>query len=100
MRKVIPLVAASVLAMGTAAVAAEGTGAAGRDTQPGVRMQGSPNAAGFTGKSDTAGTTRSGSPGSEMPRAGSRMQGPPNAAGFQQGDGKATGGAAGNAGGR
>jgi hypothetical protein len=52
-------------------------------------MQGSPNAAGYTGKGETGkgettGTT-TGSPGSEMPKQDGRMKGPPNAAGFQPG---------------
>lgn len=90
--KVIPMVVAGVLAMGATARAAEGTGAAGGEAQHGVRMQGSPNAAGFTGTGETTGTNRTGAPGSEMPRTDGRMQGPPNAAGFQKDDGKAAGG--------
>jgi hypothetical protein len=95
MKTLITLAAAGLLATGAAATAAEGTGAG-----HGPRMQGSPNAAGYTGAGDTTGTTKAGSPGSEMPRQGGRMQGPPNAAGFQQGSGEKTGGSAGAAGGR
>lgn len=96
MKTLIPMAAASLLALGTAAVAAEGTAAG--DAQHGVRMQGSPNAAGYPGKGETTGTTRAGSPGSEMPQQGGRMQGPPNAAGFQQGNGVPAGGTSGTSG--
>jgi hypothetical protein len=84
MKTLIPLIAAGLLVTGSAALAAEGTNAAGGTAQPGTRMQGSPNAAGYTGKSDTTGSTHVGAPGSEMPKQGGRMQGSPNAAGFQK----------------
>ncbi|MGH1573611.1 hypothetical protein ACRAWG_26860 [Methylobacterium sp. P31] len=100
MKTLIPMVAAGILAMGSVAIAAEGTGAAGNDAQHGGRMQGSPNAAGYPGKGDTTGSTTAGSQGSEMPRQGGRMQGPPNAAGFQQGSGGSAGGATGTPGSR
>ena len=87
MNTLIPMAAAGLLALGSAALAAEGTGSAPH----GTRMQGSPNAAGYTGQGDTTGSTRAGTPGSEMPKPDGRMQGPPNAAGFQQGNGAATG---------
>jgi hypothetical protein len=85
MKTWISMAAAGLLAMGSAALAAEGTGSAGSDAAHGARMQGSPNAAGYTGKSDTTGSTKAGAPGSEMPSQDGRMKGPPNAAGFQQG---------------
>lgn len=89
MKTLISLTVAGLLATGAAATAAE-------NTSP--RMQGSPNAAGYTGKDETGkgattGTT-TGSPGSEMPQKDGRMKGSPNAAGFQPGGDKA-GGAAG-----
>ncbi|WP_426315211.1 hypothetical protein ACN9MF_07230 [Methylobacterium fujisawaense] len=93
MKTLISLTVAGLLTTGAAATAAENTG---------PRMQGSPNAAGYTGKDETGkgattGTTTgttTGSPGSEMPKQDGRMKGPPNAAGFQPGGDKA-GGAAG-----
>jgi hypothetical protein len=91
MKTLISIVAAGLLATGSTALAAGETGAAGGDAPHGPRMQGSPNAAGFTGKSDTTGSAKTGAPGSEMPKQDGRMQGPPNAAGFQQGNGGAAG---------
>ena len=96
MKTLITLTAVGLLATAAAATAAENPGAAGGQAPHGARMQGSPNAAGFpgksdVGKSDTTGTT--GSPGSEMPKQDGRMKGPPNAAGFQPGGDKAGGSA-------
>ena len=91
MKTLISLIAAGLLATGSVALAAEGTDASGSAAPHGNRMQGSPNAAGYTGKSDTTGSAKTGAPGSEMPKQDGRMQGPPNAAGFQQGNGGAAG---------
>jgi hypothetical protein len=84
MKTLTSLIAAGLLATGSVALAAEGTNASGSAAPHGNRMQGSPNAAGYTGKSDTTGSTAVGAPGSEMPKQDGRMQGSPNAAGFQK----------------
>ncbi|MCJ2011851.1 hypothetical protein [Methylobacterium sp. J-076] len=92
MRKSTLFAAAGLLAVGTAAYAAEG----GPSTQspagnPGTRMQGSPNAAGF-GKADTTGSAgaSSAAPNREVKPDG-KMHGSPNASGFNNGAGAATG---------
>lgn len=87
MRTSIPMVAAGILAVGSAALAAEATSPSGGEARPGTRLQGSPNAAGYTGQGGTTGSPNTGAPGSEMPETDGRMKGPPNAAGFQQGGG-------------
>lgn len=83
MRKTALVIAAGMLAMGTAAWAGDSSG------KGEGRMQGSPNAAGFD-KKDTTGTAGPGAsstaPGQEMKKQDGRMQGSPNAAGFK-GDG-------------
>lgn len=80
MRKTALVIAASMLAMGTAAWAGDSSG------KGEGRMQGSPNAAGFD-KKDATGTAGPGAsghaPSQEMKREDGRMQGSPNAAGFK-----------------
>ena len=67
MRTSIPMVAAGILAVGSAALAAEGTSPSGGEARPGTRLQGSPNAAGYTGQGGMTGSPNTGAPGSEMP---------------------------------
>ncbi len=94
MRKTALVMAAGMLAMGTAAWAGDNSG------KGEGRMQGSPNAAGFD-KKNSSGTTGPGAsshaPGQEMKKENGRMQGSPNAAGFK-GDG--AGSSPGSSGGR
>lgn len=96
MRKSALVMAAGMLAMGTAAWAGDSSG------KGEGRMQGSPNAAGFD-KKDTSGTTGPGAsstaPGQEMKIQDGRMQGSPNAAGFK-GEGGGGGSSSGSSGGR
>lgn len=93
MRKTALVMAAGMLAMGTAAWAGDSSG------KGEGRMQGSPNAAGFD-KKETTGTTEPGAsshaPGQEMKQDG-RMQGSPNASGFK---GEGGGSSSGSSGGR
>ena len=92
MRKTTLVIAAGMLAMGTAAWAGDSSG------KGEGRMQGSPNAAGFD-KKDTTGTTGPGasSTAPEMKKQDGRMQGSPNAAGFK---GEGGGSSSGSSGGR
>jgi hypothetical protein len=94
MRKTALVIAASMLAMSTAAWAGDSSG------KGEGRMQGSPNAAGFD-KKNTTGTTGPGAsstaPGQEMKQQDGRMQGSPNAAGFK---GEGGGSSSGSSGGR
>ena len=85
MKTITLLAAASLLALGTTAFAAESGPSTQNTTGNAVgRMQGSPNAAGF-GKGETTGSTTT-APGGEMKSDG-KMQGSPNAAGFKGGEG-------------
>lgn len=94
MRKSTLVIAAGMLAIGTAAWAGDSAG------KGEGRMQGSPNAAGFD-KKGTTGTAGPGAsshaPGHEMKTQDGRMQGSPNAAGFK---GEGSGTSSGSSGGR